>query len=60
MGKQVNLLMANIRAAARPQADKRPAARKCLAADNSRAAGAADNNSEEEAGKPGTREGTRN
>ena len=50
----MNPLKANIRAAARPQVDKRPAARKGLA-DNSPTAVAADSNREEGAGKPETR-----
>jgi hypothetical protein len=60
MEKLVHPPKADIRAGERPQVEKSRAARKCRAADNSPAAGAADNNREEEAGKPGTREESRN
>jgi hypothetical protein len=55
MENQGNPLKANIRAVERLRVEKSPAARKCPVADNSPAAGAADNNREEEAGKPGSR-----
>jgi hypothetical protein len=56
MANQVNPLKANIRAVEGLWVEKSRAARKYPAADNSPAAGAADNSREAEAGKPGTPE----